>query len=93
MMQLYGLIDTLLNVYTLILLLYCVFSFLHGFGVVNIYNGFMGNIYNLLSQLCDPPLNAIRQLIPNVGMMDFSPAILLMLINFLLKPLLRSLLF
>ncbi|WP_408869649.1 YggT family protein [Commensalibacter nepenthis] len=92
MLELYNLLNILLNVYMLILLAYCIFSFLLSFGVVNPSSSIIRGIYMFLSQMCDPLLNSIRQLLPSLGTIDISPVIVFLVIDFVIRPILRYML-
>ncbi|CAI3937493.1 Cytochrome b6 maturation protein CCB3/Ycf19 and related maturases [Commensalibacter communis] len=92
MFELYNLLNILLNGYMLILLAYCIFSFLFSFGVVNPNSNIIRGIYMFLSQMCDPVLNAIRQILPSLGAIDISPVVVFLAIDFIIRPLLRYML-
>ncbi|WP_050798393.1 YggT family protein [Commensalibacter intestini] len=88
MFELYKLLNTLLNVYMLILLAYCIFSFLFSFGVLNPYSNITRMIYSFLSKACDPILNVIRQILPSLGTVDISPIVVFLAIDYIIRPLL-----
>ncbi|EUK17997.1 MULTISPECIES: YggT family protein [Commensalibacter] len=92
MLELYKLLNSLLELYMLILLAYCIFSFLLSFGVVNPSSNIVRGIYMFLSRACDPVLNVIRQALPSLGTLDISPIVVFLAINYLIRPLLFSLL-
>ncbi len=73
-------LSTILRVYTFILLARVILSWVAvGGGGVSRDNPLVQAIY----QLTDPPVNFIRQFMPQTGMMDFSVLILFILISFL----------
>lgn len=88
MFELYKLLNTLLNVYMLILLAYCIFSFLLSFGVINSSSNAIRAIYSFLSKACDPVLNIIRQILPSLGTVDISPIVVFLAIDYIIRPLL-----
>ncbi len=46
-------------------------------------NGIIGDIYRALGTLCEPYLNLFRKLIPPIGgMVDVTPIIALLVLNF-----------
>lgn len=92
MFELYKLLNTLLNVYMLILLAYCIFSFLLSFGVINPSSNAIRAIYSFLSRACDPVLNVIRQILPSLGTVDISPIVVFLAIDYVIRPLLFHLL-
>ena len=77
----------LLDFYTLIVFFYVVVSWLFHFNILNSQNIFLWRVFESLKKLTDPPLNYIRRYLPNLGGLDFSP-VLLILIIYLFKDLL-----
>ena len=77
----------LLDFYTLIVFFYVVISWLFHFNILNSQNIFLWRVYESLRKLTDPPLNYIRKYLPNLGGLDISP-VLLILIIYLFKDLL-----
>ena len=57
-----------------------VISWLIAFNAVNIRNDLVRSLWNLLDALTTPLLRPIRQFLPNMGGIDISPVILLLLI-------------
>ncbi len=83
-------LQSLLNVLSLILRLYTfvifaavVLSWLLAFNVVNRHNDIVRAIWNFVTALTEPLLRPIRGIIPNLGGIDISPLILLVIIYFL----------
>ena len=77
----------LLDFYTLIVFFYVVISWLFHFNILNSQNIFLLRVFESLRKLTDPPLNYIRKYLPNLGGLDISP-VLLILIIYLFKDLL-----
>ena len=77
----------LLDFYTLIVFFYVVVSWLFHFNILNSQNIFLWRVFESLKKLTDPPLNYIRRYLPNLGGLDISP-VLLILILYLFKDLL-----
>ena len=77
----------LLDFYTLIVFFYVVVSWLFHFNILNSQNVFLWRVFESLRKLTDPPLNYIRKYLPNLGGLDISP-VLLILIIYLFKDLL-----
>ena len=75
-------LDAILNLYWWVIILSAVFSWLYAFNVVNSSNRFVAQIGQMLYQLTEPALRPIRRIIPNLGMIDISPIILLFAIMF-----------
>ncbi|NMG38273.1 YggT family protein [Chelativorans sp. ZYF759] len=83
MLALISTIDLALGIYWWIIILSAVFSWLYAFNVVNPSNQFVGMIGNALYRLTEPALRPIRQILPDLGGIDISPIVLLLLIFFL----------
>jgi YggT family protein len=82
------LIDTLITLYVYILIASAVLSWLVAFNVVNVRNPIVAQIGDFLYRITEPALRPIRRILPNLGGIDISPIILILLLYFL-----RNLLF
>jgi YggT family protein len=60
-----------------------IISWLIAFNVLNTQNRFVYSILELTYRLTDPVLIRIRRFLPNLGSLDISPIILLLLIWFI----------
>ena len=60
-----------------------VISWLVSFNIINTQNRFVYSILEMTYRLTDPILNKIRSFLPNLGSLDISPIILLLLIWFI----------
>ncbi|MBW3096785.1 YggT family protein [Pseudohoeflea coraliihabitans] len=76
-------IDVALNLYSWVIIASAVFSWLYAFNVVNSNNRFVGMIGEFLYRATEPALRPIRRFIPNLGGLDISPIVLLLLIMFI----------
>ena len=83
MKAIYLLAYELLNIYKWIVIANVIISWLISFNVLNTQNRFVYSILELTYRLTDPFLNKIRSFLPNLGTLDISPVILLVLIWFL----------
>ncbi|NNM74056.1 YggT family protein [Enterovirga aerilata] len=72
-----------LQLYVWILIASAVMSWLVAFGVVNMRNDVVRTIWNFLYQATEPALRPIRRVLPNLGGIDISPIILLLVIFFI----------
>jgi YggT family protein len=77
------LIDTIIEIYVWILIASAVLSWLIAFGVVNTYNRFVNTVGETLYRLTEPALRPIRSFLPNLGGVDISPMVLILLLFFL----------
>ncbi len=71
-----------LDLYWWIIIGSAIFSWLYAFNVVNPRNQFVGAIGNMLFRLTEPALRPIRRFMPDLGGIDISPIILLLLLFF-----------
>ena len=83
MLALFQTIDLALNLYTWVLILSAIFSWLFAFNVINSSNQVVNTIGTMLYNLTEPALRPIRRFMPNLGGIDISPVILLLIIFFL----------
>lgn len=72
-----------LQLYVYVIIAAAILSWLVAFNVVNRYNDLVRSIWNLVTGLTEPLLRPIRGSIPNLGGIDISPVILLLLIFFI----------
>ncbi len=73
----------ILKLYSYIVIANVLISWLIAFNVLNTQNRFVYSILELTYRLTDPILNKIRRFLPNLGTLDISPIILLLLIWFI----------
>jgi YggT family protein len=83
MLALIQTISLALDIYWWLLILSAVFSWLYAFNVINSRNQFVGMIGDFLFRVTEPALRPIRRFLPDLGGIDISPIILLLLIFFL----------
>ena len=79
-----------LDIYWWIIIASAIFSWLYAFNVVNSRNQFVGTVGNMLYRLTEPALRPIRRFMPDLGGIDISPIILLLLIFFIRQFLLTT---
>ena len=83
MIAIYFLILQILKLYSYVVIANVLISWLIAFNVLNTQNRFVYSILELTYRLTDPFLNKIRRFLPNLGPLDISPIILLLLIWFI----------
>jgi YggT family protein len=71
-----------LELYTWAIIIVAIMSWLITFNIINVYNDLVRSIWNALNAVTDPPLRPIRRILPNLGGLDISPIILLLIIFF-----------
>ena len=77
-----SLISTVIQIYIWILIASAVLSWLIAFNVVNTRNQVVAMIADALWRLTDPALAPIRRFLPNLGGLDISPVVLILLLIF-----------
>ena len=83
MIAIFYLVLQILKIYSYVVIVNVIISWLVAFNVLNTQNRFVYSILELTYRLTDPFLNKIRNFLPNLGTLDISPVILLVLIWFL----------
>ena len=83
MIAIFYLVSQILKLYSYVVIANVVISWLIAFNVVNTQNRFVYSILELTYKLTEPILNKIRRFLPNLGSLDISPIILLLLIWFI----------
>ena len=73
----------ILKLYSYVVIANVVVSWLIAFNILNTQNRLVYSILELSYRLTDPFLNRIRRFLPNLGSLDISPVILLLLIWFI----------
>ena len=83
MKSIFLLVDSIINIYIWIIIINAILSWLVAFNVLNTQNRFVFTALNTTHQLTDPVLNKIRRFIPNLGSIDISPVVLILLLIFI----------
>jgi YggT family protein len=76
------LIDTVITVYIYLLIASAILSWLMAYKVVNVQNKVVYTLVSFLYRVTEPPLRPIRRIVPNLGGIDISPIILILLLYF-----------
>lgn len=83
MVALFQLVDTVITIYIWLLIIWAVLSWLVAFNVVNTSNRLVYVVGDFLNRITEPALRPIRRIVPNLGGIDISPMILILLLIFL----------
>jgi YggT family protein len=75
-------IIAILNIYWWVIIISAVVSWLTAFGVINTYNRSVAMALDVLYRLTEPVYRPIRQFLPNLGGLDLSPLVVLLIIWF-----------
>lgn len=85
MQALLWLVSTVIGIAIWIIVIGAIMSWLIVFNVVNLNNKFVYMVYDSINRLTDPLLAPIRRFMPNLGGIDISPIILILLLVFIRK--------
>ncbi len=77
-----NLIDNLISLYIWILLIAVVASWLISFNVINTNNRLVYVIVDFFYRVTEPALRPIRRFLPNLGGLDISPVVLILILYF-----------
>jgi len=76
-------ISLLTNVIVMLVIVQFVIGLLFAFNVVNASNQFLTQVYRSINALMEPVLGPIRRIMPDTGSIDFSPLVLILLLQIL----------
>ena len=83
MIAIFYLVLQILKLYSYVVIANVIVSWLISFNILNTQNRFVYSILELTYKLTDPILNKIMRFLPNLGSLDISPIVLLLLIWFI----------
>ena len=76
-------ISYLIDLYWYVIIASVIMSWLLAFGVVNAHNPTVRGVWQGIQALTEPLLRPIRRILPDMGAVDISPIVLLLLCSFL----------
>lgn len=76
-LTLYEIISYLINIIVIVVIAQFVLSLLISFNVVNMHNDFVAAIWRAVNAILEPVLAPVRRIMPNTGMLDLSPMVLI----------------
>ena len=77
------LLDTIIWIYLVLVIAAAVMSWLIAFDVLNTRSRIVYQVIDFLNRVTEPALRPIRRILPNLGGIDVSPIILLLIIFFI----------
>lgn len=87
---LFEIVGYLISVVVVLVIVQFVLSLLIAFNVVNMHNDFVAAVWKAVNALLEPILAPIRRIMPNTGAIDFSPMVLIIVLE-ILRIILRNL--
>ncbi len=88
MIALFSLITIVITWFIYLLIASVVMSWLVAFKVINTQNRFVYQVMTFLYRITEPALRPIRRVIPNLGGIDISPMVLILVLVFVQRLLL-----
>ncbi|SMC76923.1 YggT family protein [Rhizobium sp. RU36D] len=76
-------IQMALSLFVYILIASAIFSWLYAFNVINSSNRFVNSVGSFVYNVTEPVLRPIRRILPDLGGIDISPIVLILIIYFL----------
>ena len=76
------LVITVLDLYVTLVIAQVILSWLVHFKVINAQNRFVYMVGDFLYRITEPAIRPIRRVMPNLGGMDISPVVLILLLVF-----------
>lgn len=86
----YQLLNAVIGLFVWALILSAIFSTLASFGVLDTRNRLVWTIGDFLHRVTEPLLRPIRNVMPNFGNIDISPIIVILLLQYVARPLLTT---
>ena len=77
-------VELLTSAFVMLIIIQFVIGLLFAFNVVSPSNDFLRQVYEAINRLLDPILRPIRNIMPATGAIDFSPLVLILLLQILL---------
>lgn len=81
---LYEVISMITNVLVMLIIIQFIIGLLFAFNVIDGSNQFLKSFYDAINRLLEPIFRPIRNILPNTGAIDFSPLVLVILLNIVL---------
>lgn len=83
MRELLGFIHMVIQLYIYIIFASVILSWLIAFNVINPYNQFVRSLWQAFNALTEPALRPIRRWLPDLGGIDISPLVLILICVFI----------
>ena len=77
------LLDSVVSIYIWILIINAILSWLIAFNILNTSNRLVYYLLDVSYKMTDPLLRPIRNFLPNLGGIDISPVVLILILMFL----------
>lgn len=81
---LYEIISMVTNVLVMLIIIQFIIGLLFAFNVIDRSNQFLMTFYDAINRLLEPLFRPIRKILPNTGAVDFSPLVVIILLQVVL---------
>ena len=88
---LFQLLDAIISLAVWALILSAIVTTLVSFGVLDTRNRLVWTIGDFLHRVTEPLLRPVRNVLPNFGSVDLSPLVVILLLQYVARPLLATL--
>ncbi len=82
-LTLFQIVGYLISVIVMLVIVQFVMSLLISFNVINMQNDFVAAVWRAVNALLEPLIGPIRRIMPDTGAIDFSPMVLIILLQVL----------
>lgn len=76
-------VSFLITIFTFVIVIQAILSWLLAFNVINLYNDFVRQIWNALHVITAPIYRPIRRILPDFGALDLTPLVVLLILYIL----------
>ena len=83
LITLYQIIEMITNIFVMLIIIQFIIGLLFAFNVVG-RNEFLMGFYDAINRLLEPILRPIRRMMPDTGAIDFSPLVVIIVLQIIL---------
>jgi YggT family protein len=82
-LMLLNIVSLLLMLFTFVIIIQAILSWLIAFNVISTYNDFVRSLWNALTRITEPVYRPIRRVMPDFGSLDLTPIVVLLILMIL----------
>lgn len=82
-LMLLDIVKLLLVLFTWVIIIQAILSWLIAFNVISTYNDFVRSLWNTLNRITEPVYRPIRRILPDFGALDVTPIVVLLILYIL----------
>ena len=83
LITLYQIIEMITSIFVMLIIIQFIIGLLFAFNVVG-RNEFLMGFYDAINRLLEPVLRPVRRFMPNTGTIDFSPLVVIIILQIIL---------